>query len=155
MCIFVSRPMKIATFLRKKRRDPITGCWFSLGKRHIPKQNHGNRLGFRRKKLQQQRQTLEIVEDFACEAKFLHFSAFFSIFHFSSSFFHVSFFSFFLFSLFFIFPFFIFFHFHFLSISFNFFHFLCLCWVLKIWFFFGPQFRYDFSWQFLRKKNNF
>ena len=35
-----------------------------------------------KKKLQQQRQTLEIVQASACEAKFFHFSHFFFIFHF-------------------------------------------------------------------------
>ena len=67
----------------------------------------GNRRIFRRKKLQQRRQTLEIVGDFACEARnlgnlqrvripFLHFPSFsFVSFFFSFSFF--SFFSFFLF----------------------------------------------------------
>ena len=40
------------------------------------------------KKLQHQRQTMEIVEDFVCEDKFLHFSSFFSIYiHFSLVFF--------------------------------------------------------------------
>ena len=39
-------PMTIVTCLRKKTWPPKTGCWFSSGKRHIPKQNHGNRRGF-------------------------------------------------------------------------------------------------------------
>ena len=73
------------------------------------------------KNLQQQRQTLETVEDFACESKFLHFSFFFHhfypffFFHHFSSFFrffhviHFFIFSFFPFLLIFIFNFFIFF----------------------------------------------
>ena len=36
-------------FSLEKRLPPKTGCWFSSGKRHIPKQNHGNRQGFWRK----------------------------------------------------------------------------------------------------------
>ena len=43
---FVSRPMKIVTFLRKNDEKPKLGCFVSSGKRHIPKQNHGNRRGF-------------------------------------------------------------------------------------------------------------
>ena len=50
MC-FVSRPLKSVSVLRKNG-DLQNGL---LGKRHIPKPNHGNRPGFRRKKLQQQR----------------------------------------------------------------------------------------------------
>ena len=46
MCIVVSRPMKIVTFLRKKRDSSKQVVDFSSGKRHIPKQNHGNRQGF-------------------------------------------------------------------------------------------------------------
>ena len=72
---------------------------------------------FDEKKLQQQLKTLEIVEDIACESKFLHFSFFFFQ-HFSPfvRFFHL------LFSFF---PFFSFFHFsHFFFIfHFEFFHF--------------------------------
>ena len=54
MC-FVSRPMKIVTFLVKNGDHPKRVVDFLLEKRHIPKQNHGHRRGFRRKKLQQQR----------------------------------------------------------------------------------------------------
>ena len=46
MCVFVSRPMKIVTFLRKNDYLPKRVVDFSSGKRHIPKQNHGNRRGF-------------------------------------------------------------------------------------------------------------
>ena len=82
--------MRIATFPWKNGDHPKRVVDFSSGKIHIPKQNHGNRRGFRRKKLQE-RQTLEIVEDFACEATFLHLCFFFH--HFfkkknSSFFFH-------------------------------------------------------------------
>ena len=65
---------------------------FCLGKRHIPKQNHGNRRGFGRK-LQQQRQRVEMVDDLASEAKIIHFSLVFFIFHCSSFFFIVQHFS--------------------------------------------------------------
>ena len=76
--------MKIVIFLRKKNGDtPKRVVDFPL-ERHIPKQNHGNRLGFRRKKVTTTTvNTLEIVEDFACEAKFLHFLIFFIFRHFS------------------------------------------------------------------------
>ena len=47
MCVFVSRPMKIVTFLLGKTvRHPKRVVDFSSGKKHIPKQNHGNRRGF-------------------------------------------------------------------------------------------------------------
>ena len=95
-----------------KNRETQNGLLIFIGKeRHIPKQNHGNRRGFRRKKLQQQqRQTLEIVEDFACEAKFHHFLSFSSFFPFFRffSFIHVVH----------SFSFFHFLHFYFLSFSF-------------------------------------
>ena len=53
-CVFLFHvPMKIDTFLRKQR-DRAKRLLIFSGKRHIPKQNHGNRPGFRRKKLQQQ-----------------------------------------------------------------------------------------------------
>ena len=58
LCVFVSRPIEIVTVLRNSARENT----------HSEK-HHGNRRGFRRTKLQQQRQTLDIVEDFACEAK--------------------------------------------------------------------------------------
>ena len=82
MCVFVSRPMKIVTFLRKNGDSAKRVVDF-------PRE----RDTFRNK-------IMEIVEDFACEANFLHFFNcssffvicsffFFSIFHFSfSSFFH-------------------------------------------------------------------
>ena len=46
MCVFVSRPMIIVTFLRKKRDSAKRVVDFSLERRHIPKQNPGNRRGF-------------------------------------------------------------------------------------------------------------
>ena len=97
------------------------GLLISAGNRHIPKQNHGNLRGFRRKKgYNNNGKPLDIVEDFASESNFFHFSFFFIIFlHF------FVFFSFFPFSLFSFFPFFSFFHFfHFFIFSFfHFFHF--------------------------------
>ena len=45
MCVFVSRPMKIVTFLRKN--DYLTKRVVDFPReRDIPKQNHGNRRGF-------------------------------------------------------------------------------------------------------------
>ena len=73
MCVFVSRPMKIVTFLLKNGETPKRVVDFLL-----------ERGTFRNK-------ILEIDEDFACEAKFLHFS------HCSSFFIFFSFFQFFLF----------------------------------------------------------
>ena len=101
----------MSLFLGKNGETPTWVVDFS-GKRHIPK-NHGNRLGFYRKKLQQQRQTLEIVEVFACENKNLRHLRRFRIFEFffiwNFSFFHLFFlFFFFLFSDFFFFLFFLF-----------------------------------------------
>ena len=98
MCVFGSRPMKIATFLRKNDYLPkrvVDSC---------------------RERDTFQNKIMEIVEDFACKSNFFHFSflsSFFSIFCFFCFFF-----SFFLF----FFQFFIFLHF--LSFSFIFFHFL-------------------------------
>ena len=141
MCVFVSRPMKIVTFLRKNDYPPKRVVDF-------PRE----RDTFRNK-------IMEIVKDFDEKSynnngkpwKSLRilrvnpiFFIFLSFFIFSFfSFFHLSFF--FNFSFFFIFFHFlsfsfIFFHFlsfsfmffHVLSFSFIFFHFLCLCWVLKI-----------------------
>ena len=63
MCFF-ARPTTIATLLRKNGNLPKLVVDFLLEKR---KQNHGSRRGLRRKK--EQRQTLEIVEDFACGHK--------------------------------------------------------------------------------------
>ena len=91
MCslIFVrkmSRPIEFVTF-PLKNGDPQIGLLIFCGKTHF--ERHGNRQEFRRK-LQQQRQTLEIVEDFAWKSSkifpiliafpFLHF------FHFTSQF---------------------------------------------------------------------
>ena len=76
---------------------------------------------FYEKKLQHQRQTLEIVEDFACEAKFLHFYIFSKNFSCFSFFLCSFFFPLFFFLLFFCFSFVSIFHFSFLC--FFFFHF--------------------------------
>ena len=46
MCVFVSRPMTIVNFLRKKGDLPKRVVVFSQRKRRIPKQNHVNRGGF-------------------------------------------------------------------------------------------------------------
>ena len=81
----------IATLLRENGDSPKRVVDFLAWGKHIPKTKHGKRRGFRRKKLQQQRQTVEIVEDFACEDKnseifgdsavvFLHYSTNFFIF---------------------------------------------------------------------------
>ena len=133
MCVFVSRPMKIVTFLRKNDYSPKRVVDFPL-----------ERDTFRNK-------IMEIVEDFDEKSYnnngkpwkslrilrlnpffiFLHVFHFFIFFHdrsFSFMFFHVlscsfMFVHFLSFSIIF---------FHFLSFSFIFFHFLCLCWVLKI-----------------------
>ena len=70
MCVCVSRPMKIDTFLRKNGDSQKRVVDFLR-----------ERDTFRNK-------IIEIVEDFACEAKFLHvfivhhFSSFFRFFHF-------------------------------------------------------------------------
>ena len=144
MCIFVSRPMKVVTFLRKNDYP---------AKRVVD---------FRRERDTSRNKIMEIVEDFDEKSynnngkpwkssRILRVNPIFFIF---LSFFILSFFSFFLsfiffhvlsFSfIFFYFHFlsfsFIFFHFlsfskfvfHFLSFSFIFFHFLCLWFVLKI-----------------------
>ena len=55
MCVFVSRPVKIATFLRKKR-DPAKRV-----------------VDFPRERDTFRNKIMDIVEDFSCEAKFLHF----------------------------------------------------------------------------------
>ena len=45
MCVFVSRPMNIVTFLRKNADHPKRVVDFPLEK-DSPKQNHGNRQEF-------------------------------------------------------------------------------------------------------------
>ena len=90
------------------------------------------------KKFQQQQYTLEVVEDFACESKFIHFSLVVMFLHFSSFFYIFS-----------------FFLFHFLSFSFIFFHFLCLCWVLKNLFFLEASISLRFLLTILMLKINF
>ena len=143
MCVVVSRPMKIVTFLRKNGDTPKRVVDFPQ-----------ERDTFRNK-------NIEIVEDFdeksynnngkpLKSSRILRVNPFFSFFFLFSSFFSI--FSFFHFFIFFIFSFFSFNHFfsffiflsfsfilltlsfmffHFLSLSFIFFHFLCLCWVLN------------------------
>ena len=68
--------MKIDTSHRENGDHPKLVVGFLQEKHTFGKQNHGNCREFRRK-VKQQRQLLEIVEDFASEAKFLHFSSFF------------------------------------------------------------------------------
>ena len=151
MCVFVSRPMKIVTFLRKNA--------------YLPKRV----VDFPRERDTFRNKIIEIVEDVDEKSynnngkswkssrilrvnPFFSFFCFFLFFPFFSFFFIFSFFSFFIFfifsffffhiSLFFIFVHFLLFVFHFLSLSIIvyhclslsiiFFHFLCLCWVLKI-----------------------
>ena len=100
MCIFVSRRMKIVTFIGKNCETAKRVVDFPLERDTFREKKHGNRWGSHRTKLQQQQLTLEIVEDFACEAKkpekslFSFFkeifsSFFFKFLHFSSVFFIV------------------------------------------------------------------
>ena len=58
-----------ATHLPEKSRSRETPEFVVdlLWRKQTCRKNHGNRQGFRRQVLQQQRQTLEIVKDFACE----------------------------------------------------------------------------------------
>ena len=153
MCVFVSRPMKIVIFLRKNDYSPKRVVDFP------PERNtFRNRQRFWRKKLQQQRWTLEIVKDFACESNFFHFSfffssfffiffRFFSIFHFSSFFpFSHFFFIFFIFFIFSFFYFFSFFHFFLKKKILSFFSFF---YFFHFSFFFFSNFHYSsFSFNF-------
>ena len=121
--------MKIVIFLWKNAGSPKRVVDFPLARDTFRNKNHGNRRGFRRTKSYNNGKPSEIVEDFACESKFLHVSFFFhhflhffiffnfSIFSFLQ-FFH--FLSFFHFSMFFLFSFFQFFHFLFFSFLFFF-----------------------------------
>ena len=92
MCVFVSRPTEIVTW--KNGETPKLVVDFSGRNTHSEK--HVNRQGFLGKKLQQQRQTLDIFKDFAfviflvfsCSSCFFHFSfcscfSFFLFFFFS------------------------------------------------------------------------
>ena len=172
MCVVVARPMNIVTLPRNNGYHPNWLLIFLWKWTHSETKSWKSSRILTKKKLQQQRYTLEIVEELACETKCLHFSFFFHhfspFFHFFYfvifsifsifSFFH--FFIFFNFSFFEIFPFFFFAIFHFLSFSFIFFHFLSFSFIFYhflsfsfIFFFFvgfsksdffGPQFRYDF-----------
>ena len=78
MCVFVSRPMKLPLFFGKNGDPPKRVVDFLRGRDTSRKKIMEIVKDFDEKKLQQQRQTLEIVEDFECEAKFLLFL----IFHF-------------------------------------------------------------------------
>ena len=167
MCVFVSRPMKIVTFLLKSADHPKRVVDFPRERRHSPKQNHGNRRGFLTKKITTTTVNPGNSRGFCvCESKFLHCSFFFSSFSFIFSFFLL--FHFLHFSIFSFFSCFHFFHFsfhflcHFLSFSIIFFHFLSFSFIIyhflsfSFTFFFhflswaqnliflGPQFRYDF-----------
>ena len=82
--------MKIVTFPRKNHETPKRVVDFSSGKRHIPKQNHGNRTGFRRQKVTnnngkpwKRSRILRVTTNFF---NFHHFSLFFPFFCFSSFF---------------------------------------------------------------------
>ena len=70
-CVFCFTSNENCHFSLEKRWPPETGCWFSFGKRHIPKQNHGNRRGF------------------CAWIQISSFSSFFIIFHHFSSFFRL------------------------------------------------------------------
>ena len=97
MCVNVSRPTQIATFLRKTVTSQ-DGLLIFFGKKTHPEKSW-NLSKISQKKSQRQRQTLNIVENFACEAKnlrnlfeishlfsflvfaiVLHFSFFFHVF---------------------------------------------------------------------------
>ena len=109
---FVSRPMKIVTFLRKNDYHPKNGLLiFLLKETHSETKSWKSSTILTKKNYNNNGKPWK-SSVILCVNPFFHFSFFFSSF----------FFSFFRF-------------FHFLSFSFIFFHFLCLCWVLKIWFF--------------------
>ena len=93
MCVFVSRPMKIVTFLRKNAETAKRVVDFPLERDTFRNKNHGNRRGFSTKQVTTTTVTLEIVKDFACEIFFFiflsffhHFSPFFRFFFFILSF---------------------------------------------------------------------
>ena len=151
--MFLSRPIEINTFSSEKRRPLQIGLLIFLWEKDTFRKKTGNRSGFRRKKLQQQRQTLEIVED--CAWKSSKISMFFSFFlFFLPSFFHFSFmFQLFIFHVFFLFSFSFFlfcvflpFFFFFLSIrysNFSFLLFFIFPFHLLSFFFFFPVVRAD------------
>ena len=76
MCVCVSRPMKIVNFHRKNI-DLTKLVLDFLPERYRFRKTMEIVGDFFEKIQQQQLQTLEIVEDFACEARFLQFSSFF------------------------------------------------------------------------------
>ena len=63
MFVFSKRPIIVSLFFVKRRHFKMA-CWFSSSERHNASQKHGNRRCFSSHKLQQQRQTVEIVEVF-------------------------------------------------------------------------------------------
>ena len=135
MCVFCFTTNKNATFLRKNADTFIGKETFRNKIREIVED-------FDEKSYNNNGKTLEILEDFACEAKFLHFSSCFIIFlHFSIfsnfhvflQFFHFfNFFHFIIFSFSSFFLFFSFFHFFFISLLFS-----SLSGLLEIRFVFG------------------
>ena len=110
MCVFVSRPMKIVTFLLKNDYTPKRVVDFPWERDTFRNKIMEIVDDFDERSYNNNGKTLEIVEDFECESIFFHFSFYF---HHFSPFFRF----FFIFSFSFIFL-------HFLSFSFIFFHFL-------------------------------
>ena len=109
MCVFVSRPMKIVTFLRKIGDTPKRVVDFPLKRDTFRNKIMEIVEDFDEKSYNNNGKPLEIVEDFASESIFFIFLSFSIIFlHF---FVFVHSFIFFIFSLFFIFHFFNFLHF--------------------------------------------
>ena len=120
MYVFVSRPLKIVTFLKKTVTPKNNFLIF------FQKETHSETKSWKSSRISTKKVPLEIVEDFALEAKIHHFSLFsifffFSIFSFFFDFFIVPFFHFFVF-----FFFFRFFFFFFVFSSFSFFQFFSL-----------------------------
>ena len=114
--------------LSSEKRWPLkTGCWFSSGKETNSETNSWNSSRISTKKDTTSTVNLGNRRGFCLWIQFFSFFSFFHWFHFFfflkfSFFFHL---------------FFIFFNF---SFSFIFCHFLCICWVLKICFFWGLNF---------------
>ena len=131
MCVFVSRPMKIATFLRKNDYPPKRVVHFLRERDTFRNKIMEIVEDFDEKKVTTTTVNLEIVEDFACEAKFLHFSLLIILLHFDFS--HFLIFSF--VSLFSFFDIFLFLNF-FISFIFYFFMFFIFLFIFRIFFFF-------------------
>ena len=95
MCVFVARPMTIVAFLLKTVTSQ-NGLLIFFWKETHSETKSWIVKDFVEKKLQQQRQTLELVEDFACEdntsesSENSHFSSFFSFCLFFLIFLHFS-----------------------------------------------------------------